>query len=112
MEAEEERLGSDTGDGLPPPGPEMARFLDELELRWPSLEDNPDGSPWSSWPLWQPMAGDGTGLNIRWSHADSMRSAILEIAARTNVIIYDPQAGRLIRPPQGNPVHRLFKRRG
>jgi hypothetical protein len=112
MEAEEQRLGSDTGDELSPPCTQMTRFLDELERRWPSLEDDPDGSPWSSWPLWQPMAGGGTGLNIAWSHADSMRPAILEIAARTNVIIYDPQSDQLIHPAHGNPVRRLFKRRG
>jgi hypothetical protein len=30
--------------------------------------------------------------------------AIMEIAARNNVTIYDPQADQLIHPPQGNPV--------
>jgi hypothetical protein len=57
MEAEEQRLENHADSVLPPPGPEMARFLGELERRWPSLEDDPDSSPWSSWPLWQLMAG-------------------------------------------------------
>ena len=60
-----------------------------------------------------PMAantGWGTGLNIRWSYAASMLPAISEIAARTNVIIYDPQASELIRPPAGRPGRRIFKR--
>jgi hypothetical protein len=30
-----------------------------------------------------------------------MRSAILKIAARTSVIVYDPQADQLIHPPAG-----------
>lgn len=38
-------------------------------------------------------------------------TAILEIADRTNVTIYDPQADELLRPQRGL-VSRLFKRRG
>ena len=76
----------------------MARFLSELEQRWPSLDEDPDGSPWSTWPLWQPDAGGGTGLNIRWSYAASVMPEILKIAGRHNVIIYDPQAGQVIHP--------------
>jgi hypothetical protein len=83
----------------PPPTPEMASFLSELERGWPSLEDDVEASPWSSWPLWQPITGGGTDLNIRWPHAASMLAAILEIAARTNVIVFDPQSGQVILPP-------------
>jgi hypothetical protein len=83
----------------PPPAPEMASFLTELERGWPSLEDDVEASPWSSWPLWQPITGGGTDLNIRWPHAASMLAAILEIAARTNVIVFDPQSGQVILPP-------------
>jgi hypothetical protein len=98
LEAEEQRLVGGTDDASPPPGPEIARFLGELEQRWPSLEDDPDGSPWSSWPLWQPMTGGGTSFNIAWSCAEEMYAAILEIAARTKVIIYDPQVPEVIPP--------------
>lgn len=111
LDAEEQRLESHVDSTLPPPGPEMARFLDELERRWPSLEDDPDSSPWSSWPLWQPLTGGGTALNIAWSQAETMRTAILELAARVGVIIYDPQTDELIRS-RGGPIRRLFKRRG
>jgi hypothetical protein len=83
----------------PPPAPEMARFLTELEQAWPSLDDDAEASPWSSWPLWQPIARGGTDLNIRWPHADSMLAAILEIAARANVIVFDPQSEQVILPP-------------
>jgi hypothetical protein len=83
----------------PPPAPEMARFLAELERGWPSLEDVVKASPWSCWPLWQPVTGGGTDLNIRWPHAASMLAAILEIAARTNVIVFDPQSEQVILPP-------------
>jgi hypothetical protein len=84
---------------FPPPAPEMASFLTELEQGWPSLEDDVEASPWSCWPLWQPLTGGGTELNIRWPNAASMLAAILEIAARTNVIVFDPQSGQLILPP-------------
>lgn len=105
------RFDSETGEWLPRPGPQMARFVKMLERRWPSLEDDPDGSPWSSWPLWQPIADGGTALNIGWSYAASVLPAILQIAANTNVIIYDPQADRLTHPPPAQPGRRLFRRR-
>jgi hypothetical protein len=102
LDAEEQRFidgMNGTDDAIPLPEPDMARFLAELERRWPSLEDDPGGSPWSSWPLWLPMAGGGTSLNIRWSRADEMYPAIVEIAARSKVIIYDPQVPKVILPP-------------
>jgi hypothetical protein len=84
--------------GYPPPAPEMASFLAELERGWPSFEHDIEASPWSSWPLWRPITGGGTDLNIRWPHADTMLAAILEIAARTNVIVFDPQSGQVFLP--------------
>jgi hypothetical protein len=62
------------------------------------LEEDPDGSPWSSWPLWQPMEGGGTGLNIRCSQAETMWSCIMDLARSANIIIYDPQSEELIIP--------------
>ncbi len=75
LDAEELRLqgGDDRADPLP--GPYMAEFIGELERQWPGLEEDPGGSPWSGWPLWQPMEGGGTGLSIRWSQAEAMWSA-------------------------------------
>jgi hypothetical protein len=101
LDAEVENLqfDHDTARWLPPPGPQMAAFIDELERRWPSLDSDPDNSPWSSWPLWQPTAGGGTALNISWSAAASVPPAILDIAARAGVIIYDPQSDAVIRLP-------------
>ena len=98
LDAEEERLVTGTDEVLPPFGPEMTQFIDEIRERWRSLEDEPD-SPWSVSPGWEPMTGGGTGFTIVWSRADEMYAAILEIAARANVIIYDPQAGEVILPP-------------
>ena len=98
LDAEEQRLITGTDDALPPFDREMTQFVDEIRRRWPSLEDHPE-SPWSVSPDWKPMTGGGTGFAIVWSRADEMYTAVLEIAARTNVIIYDPQAGEVILPP-------------
>jgi hypothetical protein len=101
--AEELGLGSGTDDVLLAPDPRMVRFLDELERRWPWLEEDPHGSPWSCSPLWQPAIGgraiEAIGMAIRWSRTEEMYSAIVEIAAANNVIIYDPQVPEVICPP-------------
>lgn len=44
--------------------------------------------------------GRGTGLNIGWSHV-AVVAEILEIAARHDVIIYDPQWDQVIGPDTG-----------
>jgi len=98
LETEDPQFDTEAGAWLPPPGPEMAAFMDELERQWPSLDDDPDGSPWASWPLWQPVGGGGTALNVSWSFVDSTVPVILEIAAHANMVIYDPQPDELIRP--------------
>jgi hypothetical protein len=99
LHAEEQRLISGTDDALPPFGPEMTQFVDEIKRQWPPRKDDPD-SPWKVSPDWKPMTGGGTGFVIVWSRADEMYTAILEIAARTNVIIYNPQFGEVIIPPR------------
>lgn len=95
---EEQRLINQNDSPLPPPEPEMANFLSELERRWPGLEEDPIHSPWSNWPLWQPMLGGGTSLAIRWSRAEEMLAAILEIANSVDVIVYDRQSGEVVTP--------------
>lgn len=98
LDAEEQGLVIGTDNPLPPLEPDMAWFVNEIKRRWPSLEDDP-GSPWSVSPDWQPATGGGTGLAIVWSRVDEMYTAILEIAAHANVIIYDPQVPEVILPP-------------
>jgi hypothetical protein len=114
MDEEEQRLQTEeeVGDDLPPPpGPEMERFLAELAANWPSLENDPDSSPWSSWPLLQPIGG-GTGLNIQWSRADEMRAAVIAVAQNCNVVVFDPQTNEFVLPDQGQKRRGLFKRSG
>jgi hypothetical protein len=111
--AEEERLiAGESGSGQPPssPGPEIERFIAELETRWPSLETDPDSSPWASWPLWQPV-GRGTALNIVWSKADTMRPAVIAVGQQCGVIVYDPESGEVFVPTHQEPKRSWFKRR-
>jgi len=110
LDAEEQRLvtakpglASVTDNALAAAGPQMARFLDELKRRWPSLEADPDGSPWSVSPIWKPAIGgqaiEAIGMAISWSRAEEIYTALVEIAADRNVIIYDPQTPQVICPP-------------
>jgi hypothetical protein len=97
LDAEEQRLIAGTGEVLPPFGPEMTQFVDEIRQRWP--EDDPD-SPWAYSPDWTPMTSyGGVGFSVVWSRAEEMYLAILEIAAGANVIIYDHQSDEVIVPP-------------
>ena len=79
--------------------PALAALLDELERRYPDLDDDPDSSPWASWPLQDEVAnGTGVALTIRWSRADEMSSELRALANERGLFIYDPQAGIVIRP--------------
>ena len=78
----------------------LAVFVAELELRYPSLVDDPDGSPWASWPLTSSSMVDGhaLSLNIVWSQAERVSAEIYAACQRHSLTIYDPQAGAVIRP--------------
>lgn len=42
---------------------------------------------------------EAVGMAIRWSRAEEMYAAIVEVAAGQNVVIYDSQEGEVICPP-------------
>lgn len=78
----------------------LALFVAELEQRYPALDDQPDASPWASWPLTDSMAdGRCCGLNIVWSLAEQMSSEVAAACQRHGLTLYDPQAGVVRRPP-------------
>ncbi len=84
--------------------PSLEQFVSELEVRHPDLDDGSD-SPWASWPLRQVIAnGTGCAFNIVWSHADDMRVEVLELARVSGLTVYDPQADRVIRPTDVEPI--------
>jgi hypothetical protein len=61
LDAEEQRLIGGADSALPPLGPEVARFMDEIKHRWPSLEDDPDAVPGPSSPVGNPRSVAGPG---------------------------------------------------
>ena len=74
--------------------PALAQFVSALEAKFPGLDDDPDNSPWASWPLTQSMAnGRGCGFNIVWSAADRMLGEITSSATARGLKVYDPQSG-------------------
>ena len=113
-----ELLEDDHNDGGPL-SPALAELLDELERRYPDLDDDPDASPWSSWPLQDEVAnGTGVALTIRWSRAEQMSAELRALANERGLFIYDPQAGVVIRPTGpaehetgANVRRRLWRRR-
>ncbi len=82
LDAEEQRLITGTDDSLPPFGPEMTTQAVHGPFR-------PAGNQ-------RQVAGPALPSSGR---ADEVYTAILEIATRANVIIYDPQAGEVTLPP-------------
>ncbi len=95
----------------------LAALVSELEARFPGLDDDPDNSPWASWPLNQSMAGGTScGFNIIWSAAEPMSKAITAAATARGLKVYDPQSGAVTGPhatsPQGDQPRRTWWRRG
>jgi hypothetical protein len=78
--------------------PRLAALVAELERRYPGLDDEPDASPWASWPLTDSMAdGTGVGLNIVWSQSERMSTEVRLLAEQHGLTVYDPQASAVIR---------------
>jgi hypothetical protein len=99
---DEEALGELIEDenrwDVPPTG-RLRAFIDDLEKHYPSLDDDPEGSPWASWPLGDTVVdGHGACFNIVWSHADRMSQAIRSACREAGLILYDPQDSQIIRP--------------
>jgi len=73
----------------PPPGPEWA---EEMRRKRPA----PENSPWAA--TLSPT-GSGITLSLTWSKVDAVAPEIVDLAARTNLLVYDPQDGRVFVPP-------------
>jgi len=86
-------------DGTATPGPRVAAFIAECKQRWPGDSDEDfDDSPWSTWPLEGQATTTGLVANIRWSAAEDMLAAWLELAERHGLTLYDPQEDRVYLP--------------
>jgi hypothetical protein len=93
----------------------LAAFVADLESSYPGLDADPDGSPWSTWPLAGNSMASGRvcAFNIRWSAAETMSGEIRERAQRHGLVLYDPQTGDIVRPASSSDGQRrgLFRRK-
>lgn len=79
----------------------LRAVIDECSSRWPFYDDSGDevaDAPWASWPLAGDVGLPVIELNIRWDHAKEMLPALVEIADRCGVVLYDPQEDQLHLP--------------
>jgi hypothetical protein len=82
--------------------PELQDVVDALKAEWPTLEQDPDNSPWSTDPLGQPECGGQVlALNIGWSYVEATVPGIRRICAERSLRIFDPQSGRIAVPDTG-----------
>ena len=79
--------------------PRLASFVATLERQYPGLDDDPEDSPWASWPLTQSMVdGRCCGFNIVWSHAEQLSAAMRSRCSEQGLTLYDPQESLVLRP--------------
>jgi hypothetical protein len=80
----------------------LRAVIDECGSRRPSYDGagNEVDSPWASWPLAGETDLPVIELNIRWDHAGIMLRALIEIADRHEIALYDPQEDELHLPPR------------
>ena len=74
----------------------MRATIDEYASRWPGA-DQAD-SPWASWPLADETGSSVIEINIQHEYADDMLPALLEIAGRHGIVLYDPREDELHLP--------------
>jgi hypothetical protein len=93
----------------------LATLVRDLEMRYPGLDDDPDGSPWSSWPLGESMMGGHCcGFNIAGSAADQVAPHVTEACQAMGLSLYNPQQGTVIGPAvcagADRPQRRFWRR--
>jgi hypothetical protein len=91
------------------PSKDVVRALAEIRRRYP---DDADGgaegsSPWASWPI--PDSDRLIELSIRWSADDNALDKIIELAAKHDLIVYDPQGPDVYRAREAPQPEQLRK---
>jgi len=73
----------------PQVGPE---WLEEMRKKRPAPEDSP-------WAATLDPHGSGIALSITWSNVEQVAPVVVDLAARANLLVYDPQNSRVFAPP-------------
>lgn len=88
------------------PGKPLSRRLQaaigECSSRWPAYDHagNELDAPWASWPLAQEVELPVIEVNIRWEYAAVMLPALIDVAGRHEIVLYDPQGDEVHLPPR------------
>ena len=78
----------------------MRAVIDQCSTRWPG-EDAAGKwveAPWASWPLVRDTAPPVIEVNVQWDYASAMIPALIEIAARHGIVLFDPQTSMIHLP--------------
>lgn len=95
-----ESLGSDEPEA--PLSRRLQAAIDECSSRWPAYDHagNEVDAPWASWPLALEEEPSVIELNIRWDYAGAILPALIDIAGRHEIVLYDPQGDEVHLPPR------------
>lgn len=87
-------------DGSIAPSSRITAFIAELDSRFPDLDSlsdaEVDASPWASGFEYSDQHAT---FNIRWSAAKAMLAEFRALAARHELVLYDPQEEVAYNPP-------------
>src|SRR4051812_28117966 len=81
------------------PSEDVLRFYDELMARFPAVdrESTPEEDPWASAPERSDRVIE---MSLRWSVPDQTLDAIVALARKHGLVLYDPQGPSLHSPEQ------------
>ena len=91
----------ESDESMAPLSRRMRAAIDECASRWPGA--GRADSPWASWPLADQTASSVIEINIQNEYADDMLPALVEIAGRHSIVLYDPQEDELHLPARLMP---------
>jgi hypothetical protein len=78
-----------------PPTLRIRAYVEALLKRWPDIQADDDGSPWSTSPLIGEAVGWFIYFSMVFSMADEASAFAADLAQQHGLVCYDPQLERL-----------------